>query len=262
MDYAEKTFINTVTDGVTTITYTILPSPPTGGSSGVIPSTTGIYNSTSVSSSASLPIITPTTPIPPPNNNTDLPRTGQTLSGSPSGAPTTPSNSTTPTQTPAPPLPGCPVNNGTTYTTQGQTFEILCDNNFLGPSTQGLIVPSLYSCINDCAAVNVGFSQNQCYAASYAPFPPTGVSNCFFPTLHDSGHPFTDDNYISAILIPLPPLNSTNTTSILGPTAIPSASISIPANSTYLTGPTVIPNITFTSSPSRMIPSSTPTVSL
>lgn len=36
MDYAEKTFINTVTDGVTTITYTVLPNPPTGGSSGFI----------------------------------------------------------------------------------------------------------------------------------------------------------------------------------------------------------------------------------
>ncbi|KAL2058766.1 hypothetical protein ABVK25_000057 [Lepraria finkii] len=103
---------------------------------------------------------------------------------------------------------------------------------------------------------------NRCYAASYAPFPPTGVSNCFFRTLNNSGHPFTDENYISAILILLPPLNSTNTTSSLGPTTIPSASISISANSTYPTGPTVIPNITITSTPSRIIPSFTPTLSL
>ncbi|KAL2044810.1 hypothetical protein N7G274_002585 [Stereocaulon virgatum] len=161
--------------------------------------------------------------------------------------PITPSNSSVPTPTLSPPLPGCPVDNGSTYITQGQTFKILCETNFEGPAAQGIIVPTLHSCISDCAAVNLGFSQIRCYAVSYAPFPPSGVSNCFFRTLNNSGHPFTDNNYISAILI-LPPSISLNTTSMLGPTAFPpasnSAGITISANSTF---PTVIPNITISS---------------
>lgn len=215
-----------------------------------------------VSGSSGLP--TPGSIVGPPRSGSDLPTSSI---GASSGVPTAPSNFTIPAYTSPSAAPtisingsspttsgtvptstssdiGCPVKNGSHYTTQGQTFEILCDTNFIGPDYQGLYVPSLYDCINDCAIVNVGFSQDNCYAASYIPNNGVG-SDCFFKSLNGSTHPQFDPKATSAILINNTLSTNLNTSVI--PVPSPSASPTNSLNSSYPTGPTAYPSASNTS---------------
>ena len=128
----------------------------------------------------------------------------------------TSATTTSPTTTP---LPGCPIDNGTTYTTQNQTFQILCDTNYEGPSDQGLVEPSLHACIDKCAKANEGFSQAECYGVSYSPFAGPGASNCDFRGLQASSQPLYDPTAISAMLVPNLPANSSGTSSTPSPTS-------------------------------------------
>ena len=152
-----------------------------------------------------------------------------------SGLPSVPSNASSPTSGVSLPtgnlvLDSCPQKNGSIYTELGQTFEILCYTNFIGPSDQGFYVPSFYQCVHDCAIINVGFSQTRCFAASYIPNNGVG-SDCFFRTYNNSQNPIYDPKATSAIL-----LNNTVSSNI---TYSATGSLSIP--SLFL--PTATPNV-------------------
>lgn len=95
---------------------------------------------------------------------------------------------------------GCPIDNGSYYVTEGQTYQLLCDARFLGPSDQGFYVANFYECIHDCAIVNLGFSQSDCYAATY--YPNNGVgSDCFFMNSSNSQYWVFNPKATSALLI-------------------------------------------------------------
>ncbi|KAL6714417.1 hypothetical protein ACLMJK_007840 [Lecanora helva] len=147
----------------------------------------------------------------------------------------------------------CPYDNGTLYTENGQTFMILCATNFLGSQIQGFNDLNFQQCVHDCALINIGYSANDCYAASYIPNNDVG-SDCFFRNLSSSEQPYYDPKVTSAILVnntlspsiyynstgAVPPFNSSsNSTS-------PSNASTISANSTgYASGfPTASANFT------------------
>ena len=206
-------YINTdiITQGTTTLTVTVIPATSSHPSASV----TSLGNVTIPATGGPSGSLKPPIPV------------------SPSS--TIPLNSTSPAMPSSPPLPGCPAANGTYYVTQGQTFLILCDVNYPGPDDQGLIVPSLHQCIDDCAIVNVGFSSDNCYAASYNPNLGPDTPDCFFRTDTDSTHPIPDDSFISGLLIS--PINGTNQTIPSGTGIFPSGTGLVPSGSAiYPTG--------------------------
>ena len=100
------------------------------------------------------------------------------------------------------PLPNCPAQNGSIYNSLGgQQYLILCETNFPGPSTEGLVAPSLHTCLDNCALVTLGYSEDECYAASYNAFAAPGKQNCFFKGLFNSRASQYDPGYMSGLLL-------------------------------------------------------------
>ena len=222
--------------------------PPVGPASVVpIPQPSSVLLPPSVNttlpSGPIIPIPQPSSVFPPLSVNMTLPSgpTAPPLIPA-SGLPAIPRNGSSPTTGGSMPtgdlVPNnCPANNGSIYTTLGQTFQILCLTNFIGPSDQGLYVTTFYACVHDCAIANVGFSQSRCYAASYIPNNGVG-SDCFFRTLNSSQHPIFDPKATSAILVnntvnPNITYNATVSASApwIVPTGLPTANTSLPINS-------------------------------
>jgi len=180
-------------------------------------------------------------------------------------------DTTTPSATPAPFVPdGCPAINGTTLTaTDGEVFLVLCDTDFVGRDSIGLIEPDLQACVEECSIANRGFSATRCLGVSYRP---QLANNCYLKTNVDNPTTNTTYEVVSAILIT--PLlnfpNATNTTTTnstssiafptfnttslpLGPTA------TVPLNLTSLASITPSPSINVTTTPA---PSYIPSLSL
>ena len=254
-DYVEETVADTLTSGATSVMVTVLQSlitrassgpssgllsvnssvpvlPPliTGVPSGLISGIPSVNRSvtvlppiiTGVSSGLSPGILSINSSVVGPPRIFTNPTSSVTLVSSSSSASPDASSISTSATTSSPittPLPGCPIDNGTIYTTQNQTFQILCDTNYGGPSDQGLVVPSLFACIDDCAVVNQGFSEDQCYGVSYSPLVGPGESNCDFRGHQATSQPLYDPTAISAMLVPNLPANSSSTSSISSPTS-------------------------------------------
>ena len=94
----------------------------------------------------------------------------------------------------------CDNRNGTIYTTKCQAFEILCYANYAGPVFEGFFEESLNECIEECANVNVGFSQDRCYGLVYNVTSTSG-SNCFFKTQDGVNDPVEDRDILAAKLV-------------------------------------------------------------
>ena len=150
----------------------------------------------------------PSVSIPPSSYNSTLP----------SGTISRPSNSSSylPTASPSPSADanGCPYRNGTKYIAQCQEFTILCYQNFAGPTFLGLSEATLNDCIEDCATVNVGFSQDRCYGLSYNTSVGPGKKNCYFKTEEGTKYPIDDDIVLGALL-------TNNNTCVSNTTSIP-----------------------------------------
>ena len=129
----------------------------------------------------------------------------------PSGTVVPVTNSSSYFSTPTPSTPVCPYPDHYTYSSQCQDFEILCYKNYAGPTFLGLFEKNLNDCIEDCATVNVGFSQDKCYGITFN-VSEIAEKNCYFKTAEGVQNPVDNELIVAAHLIN----NNTCTTSSSG----------------------------------------------
>ncbi|KAL8868602.1 MAG: hypothetical protein Q9174_004881 [Haloplaca sp. 1 TL-2023] len=123
-----------------------------------------------------------------------------------------------------PPLepPVCPGLDGTTIDlTDGQKFAVVCETDYGGPVTVGLIEPSFQACVLDCATANNGFSAVRCRGVTYIRNTRPGDQNCFYKNLASLDQALQNPNAVSAVLILIPQLNTTIPVPTSFPTATP-----------------------------------------
>lgn len=156
--------------------------------------------------------------VTPSSNYTSIRPTGTIIQ------PPTNTSSSFPTGTSTIPVDGCPFRNGSTYDTQCQRYIIYCYFNYAGPTFLGLKENSLNDCIDDCATVNRGFSQDDCFGINFNTSE-TEQSNCFFKTQSGVSSWYNSPYIVAARLINNDTC-SKNTSSIPYPTAPSSVSLS------------------------------------
>ncbi|KAL8970088.1 MAG: hypothetical protein Q9183_001686 [Haloplaca sp. 2 TL-2023] len=125
-----------------------------------------------------------------------------------------------PTIVPSLEPPVCPGLDGTTIDlTDGQQFAVVCETDYGGPVSVGLIEDSFQDCVLSCATANNGFSAVRCRGVTYYRDTTAPAQNCFFKNLGSLDQAVQRENAVSAVLINVPQLNTT----IAPPTSFPTA---------------------------------------
>lgn len=157
---------------------------------------------------------------------------------------------------------GCPEINGTVYTvgSDGEVYQVLCQEDFTGSETVGLKVSSFRSCIQQCSNTNDGFSSIQCQAVSY--YPTYSGANCFLrsSTANRTVEVIDVVEVVSGILLTAPEFSNFSSPTN---TASPSTNITSmlqSMNATQTAGPTgsfsSVSNITSFTATMSALPSS------
>ena len=148
----------------------------------------------------------------------------------------------------------CPTSNGTVYTsTQGQSYKIVCDLDYLNNDIRFILASSFDDCVQQCDAYNTqSGSGNGCVGALFVPSRIHGTNDCYLKsTVNDP----TAAQLSMIVGLLLSPSTSSSAPSVTATLVESSSAMSIPypIGSTTSSGVSVVPQPTIAHAPGTSV---------